>query len=519
MSAPKAKGAAANGTRKPKSTPTSDGTKTPVGDVSPAGFGKPDKAVFDAEQEQLKKEIDAVQTKLSAVREKIGLVTKTGTGNDKRATLRAELDSLRGQQSNSKQSRGKIFDQMKTMQDAMQKKIKDLQSARNKTPYKTVAEVDARIAHLDKQVESGSMKLADEKRALQELTQTKRARKTVESFQAESDAIDADRAVIEDLKKQLDDPEAKAASDRYDTIKAELDELKKESDDVYASRNKLFDERNALQSQADSLFNQKRESAQRFREANDRYWNKVNEERARRAERARAQREAEEEEKKKALADRLREEASEPAYQVQIEDCQTLIDYFSGKTTTAPSSATLAKVGLADEPKLDIRTVEEVPQEGVVVRKKKDDEVDYFVGGKSKKGKKGTKGAAKTAPAADAPSSALNIPFPTLSALLALSIPPPVSTADTPRVIEDLKTKKAWYEANQARATADAIAKAEADIRRLTKDRSNVVPPNGTGETPPEPAPTPKDDDVPAATVPSEEVVEKLEEVNEEVAA
>ena len=72
------------------------------------------------------------------------------------------------------------------------------------------------------------MKLADEKRALQEISQTKRARRTVEGFQAEEDAIAADRATIEDLKKQLDDPELKAASDRFDAVRAELDALKKE---------------------------------------------------------------------------------------------------------------------------------------------------------------------------------------------------------------------------------------------------------------------------------------------------
>jgi len=65
-------------------------------------------------------------------------------------------------------------------------------------------------------VDAGSLKLADEKRALQEINQTKRIRRTVEGFQAESDAIDADRAAVEELKKQLDDPEAKAISERYD---------------------------------------------------------------------------------------------------------------------------------------------------------------------------------------------------------------------------------------------------------------------------------------------------------------
>ena len=61
MSAPKAKGSAANGTKKSKPTPATDNY---VVDVSSGGFGKPDKAAYDVEQERLKKEIVAVQAKL-----------------------------------------------------------------------------------------------------------------------------------------------------------------------------------------------------------------------------------------------------------------------------------------------------------------------------------------------------------------------------------------------------------------------------------------------------------------------
>ena len=55
------------------------------------------------------------------MKEKISLFTKRGSG-DSRRTLRAELDELRSQQSESKVSRGKIFDQIKTLQEGIQKK-------------------------------------------------------------------------------------------------------------------------------------------------------------------------------------------------------------------------------------------------------------------------------------------------------------------------------------------------------------------------------------------------------------
>ncbi|OAX43489.1 nuclear segregation protein Bfr1 [Rhizopogon vinicolor AM-OR11-026] len=516
-----------NGTAKSaKVTPTSTVPSSPApsktdlsGTAVPAS-GKPDKAAYDAEQARIRGEIDGLQTKLAAVREKISSATKSDSGSDKRATLKAELESIRGQQSSNKLSRGKTLDQLKALQDGIQKKIKDLQAARSKTPFKTAAEVDVHIKNLEKQIESGSMKIVDEKRALHEIDQARRSRRVVEKFQADQESIEADRQAADELRKLLDDPESKEISERYDSIKAELDELKKEADEVYAGRSKLFEERDGLQAQISALFNEKRDSANRFREASDRYWTKLNEERARRAERARTQRAAEEAQKKLAIAERLREEASLPAFQMQIEDCQTLVDALSGKSTgnvTLSSSLLPAKQDVSGVPQLEIRQVEAV-EDTMVARKKKDEE-SYFVG-KAKKGKKGP----KTTTASPTNTDTINLPYGQLSALLSLSIPPPTGQSDVPRVIEDLKTKKAWYEANQARQTAENIAKAEAEIQRLTNGTKangkrdtaprGVSPPDGGSEHPSESVPT---DAISQVDASEGQVDEKLEDDAEEI--
>lgn len=317
------------------------------------------------------------------------------------------------------------------------------------------------------------MKLVEEKRALAEISTSKRNRRAVESFQADQEAIEVDRRAVEELKKQLDDPTNKAAADRYDAIKKELDDIKKEGDEVYAGRSKLFEERDSLQNQINALYNQKRESSQKYKDANDRYWSKVNEDRARRAERMRAQRAAEEAEKKKEIAERLREEAEAPAFQADIEDCQTLIDYLLGTNTEAPTFKTLSVKGeLAGVPKLALRQVSDAAPEGIIRKKKGEDEEAYFVG----KGKKGKKTTPKANGSTEPATGQLNLPFSTLSALLSLSIPPPTGPGDTSRVVEDLKTKKAWFEANQARVTADNIAKAEAEIKRLVAAAEAATP-------------------------------------------
>jgi len=52
-----------------------------------------------------------------------------------------------------------------------------------------------------------------------------------------------------------------------------------------------------------------------------------------------------------------------------------------------------------------------------------------------------------------------------------------------PRVVEDLKTKKAWFEANQARVTAENVKKAESEIQRLTNTaKADIAIPSNEAE-------------------------------------
>jgi len=391
------------------------------------------------------------------------------------------------------------------------------------------------------------MKLVDEKRALNEISTSKRLRKTLEAFQADQDAITRDQTTLDDLRKQLDDPELKAAHDRADAIRAELDEMKKDGDELYANKSKLIDQRTELKKELDALFSSKRDSAKTYKEASDRYWTKVQDDRTRRQEQFKAKRKADEDEKRRAVALQLREEAEAPAFQEEIEDCQTLVDFFSGRGSGVKDNTdpVAAKVALAGVPELELRQVETAPAAGFVAFKKKGDGDDmYFAGTKGKgKGKKAggkakPNGSAATDDATNGdaaptptPSSSgkLQIPLATLRALLKMSIPPPSSPADVPRIVEDLKTKKAWYQANQARVTKENIAKAEAQIQRYANEPAtskssksgsatpasvvSALPPNGTGEDPAEPIPTPLSTDTLSVGVESEKVDEVLDDI------
>ncbi|KIS70926.1 uncharacterized protein UMAG_00851 [Mycosarcoma maydis] len=449
-------------------------------EIAKLAGGKPDAAANTAELDKLAKSIDSVQKELNQVR---SLLSGSGPSKDspagiRRAELRSQLDELRNQQAGSKGARGKTLEDLRSLQENIAKKIKDLQHAKSKTPYKSTADVDSRIKRLEEQVESGSMKLVEEKKALSEISQLKKNRKVVENFDAMQASIDADRAKVDQLKSTLDSPEAKALNKKYDDIKSELDAIQAEQDKQAGSRGKLLDQRTQLSAQLDALYQSRRDRQAAFRAANDTFYAKLNQERERRLAKQREERAALEAEKKKEHAAQLREEAAMPAFAKEIEDCDVLINYFS----KGGASAVQDKNG-TDQPAksavggkaLNLRQVnsEAMVPKGAVLRQKSDQEETYFAGNaKNRKprgrgGKRGTPlDLSADADAADENTSAagegkLNVPLGTLSALLALSIPPPVNAADVARVVENLKLKRQYFVSNQARVTKENIDKVE----------------------------------------------------------
>jgi hypothetical protein len=196
-----------------------------------------------------------------------------------------------------------------------------------------------------------------------------------------------------------------------------------------------------------------------------RYYAKVQADRQARQERFKAEKAKEDAARREEEITRLREEAKNPAYAAEIEDCKILIGWFQGKYGVGEVPATnaggkeQAQATLEGVKVLEIRKVEN-DFKGMTLKKKGDDEElgGFFGGsgkGKKKGGKKGSASASGTAtPQGEAAASgAVNLPMSLLSALLSLGIPPPSGKDDVQRTVDDLETKKAWFEANSAAKT------------------------------------------------------------------
>ncbi|GAA6062547.1 hypothetical protein JCM10212_004108 [Sporobolomyces blumeae] len=479
------KAAAALSLHKKGQDPAATTVDVPTKKDDGAANGRPDKAQYDREQDDLRSQIDSLQAKLNDVRNKISATsTKGGPHHERKIQLRKDLDAVRAEQQTQRGGRGKTVEQLAGMQEALKKKISELQTAKAKAPYKTVQEVDDRIKSLDRQVESGTMKLVDEKKALSEISSLRKSRKTVEGFATQQNSIDADKKKIDEVRQLLDDPEQKKLDERFKSIRKELDEVNKKMDEQSKARDALFEERNAISAQLDELFTKKKASAQAFRESNNKYYEKLNADRAKRDERRREERRAQEQAKRDEINQRLLEEAQAPAFEREIEDCRNLILFFQQRIGLAPtsssstaSSSLFSRPGVAGVPKLEIRKVEaDLPQGAVALKKKGDDEIESSwggMGGKKKKGGKNAKAAGDGAEdghaaAAAAGDETLNLPFGTLSALMGLGITAPLTTKEVPQTIENLERKKKYLVDNQDRVTKERVAAVEKKIAQAS---------------------------------------------------
>lgn len=139
------------------------------------------------------------------------------------------------------------------------------------------------------------------------------------------------------------------------------------------------------------------------------------------------------------------EEASEKAFQAEIQTCEALIGYFD------PSSAEAAKKAKAVVSPRELaakagRTVEDKEIKGRVLVKK---EEDFFVGGGGKKkGKKPKEDSEK----------AFKIEPGLLEQLAKVGVETPGSREEVPGVLEKLREKLAWYQENQEKVTNEVCA-------------------------------------------------------------
>ena len=394
----------------------------------------------------------------NAIRAKLDLakpLNKDSPTAKKQQELRAQLSSIKQQQSGFKNSRGSIQDKIASLDAQLKSRMAEQKAARARVSYKNVEEVDREIARLEKDVDSGKMKLVDEKKALAEISSLRKQRKGFAGFDEAEEGIQGVKAQIAELKKTLDNPEVKALSEQYNAIAKELDDIKAEQEEAYKSISSLRDDRQKLQAEQQEKYSAVKEIKDQYHKARVAYREYEQEQWRQRQERQKAERDAYAKEKRRKIADKKLEEASEPAYMDEILTAEGLIRYFD-PNTPAESKTLRAPSGMAATPQRVI-IIDDSAFKGTKVSRKDERADTYFMGTGGKKNKKGRRGANEGAsPVSSTPTEGkFNLTMGVIEELAKVNVEPPMNQGDVPAVVEKLKEKLDHWKKSQDSKTKE----------------------------------------------------------------
>ena len=363
------------------------------------------------------------------------------------------MQSIRQQQSTFKSSRGSVQEKITALDAQLKSRMSEQKTARSRVAFKSVEEIDREIQRLEKQVDAGTMKLVDEKKALSEISSMRKQRKGFAGFDEAERGIQEVKAQISELKKQMDNPEAKALSQKYDEINKELQEIKAEQDKAYSSLSSLRDERSKLHADQQEKYSAVREIKDHFHKARLAYRDHEQAVYRLKQEKQKAERDAYQKEKRRTIANKKLEEASEPAYMDEILTAEGLIRYFDPSTTVETAKTLRGPSGFAAEAQRNVAASE---FQGTKVPRKEDRDDNYYMGGGGKKGKKGKKGSTTGSPAPSTPTEGkFNLSMGVIEELAKINMEPPMNQGGVSEVVEKLKARRDQWKADQEKRTKE----------------------------------------------------------------
>ncbi|KAI0161612.1 hypothetical protein GGR52DRAFT_130592 [Hypoxylon sp. FL1284] len=437
---------------------------------------KPDTNLFNEQLAKAEKEYQDSFAKYNAVKQKVELAVggknkETQTPLQKRRQeLIAQANEIRAKQGTGKNARNTKLDQIKRLDDQLRSRIAEQKSARGKVSFKNVEDLDREIEHLDKQVGSGMMKLVDEKKALAEISNLRKQRKNFAQFDTSQKGIDELRAKIKEIKDSMDDPEARALSEQYTKIQTELDGIKAEQDEAFKNLNVLRDERSKLQAEQQEKFQAVRKLKDDYYGAKKAFAEYEREARQRARERQKAERDRIEKERKKERAQKMLQEASDPAYLEEIRRANSLLHFFDPSSTSTEKAPLVADSGLSAQAS---RKVDDSGLKGTRLVRKEDRDDDYLPA--VKKGKKGKKGGVVE--------KGFNCPPSVIDDCAFLGIDPPMGAADVTSTVEKVKAKLEHWKSDQQAQTQRNVDKAKKEIEKIEAEEaaeaSGTATPNG----------------------------------------
>lgn len=393
---------------------------------------------------------------------------------------RDAMSKLRAQKGALIDEKKKIFAKLDAIKSQGDKIAKDRKETRSNVKFSKVEDIEKEIAKLKKQQETTSMSLSNEKRLLKEMEGLQASKALV----AQLKNTEGDMENIKEQRKLIG-AQISAKDKEIDEVQAQINvhfervkELSEKETDKRDALKELFTKRDELRKSMNDIFKQKDACRATYREQNNSWYNYK---RAVTAQK-KIEYEAEKKRREEEMAEWKKKKEEEEAKKIPYEEEQALCDYLAEHLTKVYLTDKEAEVKKATEEAEAKRLANVVPVSDDPFAgfkpTKKDDDVDFFSKGKTKKKRDRTK---KKEEKALAGPFTLNVDTFEQFALVGLN--PPTALDQVEKTVADLRARKVWF-SEQPRGsvpTATEIRKASQKAAAKLKNSSTQ---NGTSSEP-----------------------------------
>lgn len=420
---------------------------------------KPDKDSHDAKLNELNAQFETLKKDKAKVQEKIEVAMTSGKnteiGKAKEAML--VLRQTKGKMIDEKRAIRAQLDVLKQVGDKL---VKDKKDAKSSVRFNSVEEIEAEIKRLQKQQETTSMSLTDEKKLIKEmdgLMASKDKVKDLKSKDASLDGVKKQRSAINDTIKAKD-KEIDAVSKDMDEVGSKIKALAEKETDKRSIMDALFKERETYKKEISVVLKEKDTMRDDYREQNNAWWNSQRAVRAQKQVQYEEEKKSREEEKKAFVKQQEEEELKKIPYEEEQALCDYLAEYLE---RTYLNGGTVAdKVTVKKEDVIAVKASDD-PFAGMTAAVKVE-EVFFSTGKSKKKRQRAPKKAAATGP--------FTLSVDSFEQFGSVGLNPPTKLGMVQQSVTDLRAKKVWY-SEQARGSVptakDIRKKNEKNIQKL----------------------------------------------------
>lgn len=335
--------------------------------------------------------------------------------------------------------------------------MNEQKTAKAQIPFKSADDIEKEIQRLDKSVESGKLKMVEERKAVADISALRRQKKAFGTIDEREQEISTLKASIADIKKQSDKSEYRQHQQEFDRVKKELDEFYISKKDASKDHDAAFESLKQARTEQEKAWTELKQYKDAHYAAKRQYHDYEREANKVREAKRKAEREAYLRGRRQEALERKLEEASMPAYGDELRAAESVMRILDPSSVPSATSASTSEFAAKAS-----RTVDDSGIKGTRLTKKGDDDDSYFIGGGGKKGKKNKRTKDANADSPSTASSTTNKDV--LGKLWApgsieqfskLGVEPPSYADDVPGTLEKVKDKRQFYLDDRDRKTKE----------------------------------------------------------------